>query len=192
MAGRRHFAALAVASLLLSGCSIMTPAPLWELVKATGEAATRGIQSAPGEASNTVYHGVAPFSRLCIEYNPKAQSADVVPALQLALRAHQIDSRVYESAISAPNCPIWLRYSTQVQWDKAPLSDRFEAYIHQAALTLQDDRGQVLSSSYYTFGDAYKTSKWATTQSKLASVVSALLTGATPMQPTTHAFKESS
>lgn len=192
MASHRHVATLTVASLSLAGCSILSPVPLWELAKATGEMTTRTIQSAEGEASNTVYHAHAPFSKLCIEYNPQTQAADVIPALQLALRAHQIDSRVFESAISAPNCPIWLRYSAQMEWDKAPLSDRYEAYISQAALTLQNNRGQVLSSSYYTVGDSYRTSKWASVQDKLTPVVSALITGVIPVKSTTNTMKEHS
>lgn len=192
MASRRHIAALALTGCALSGCSIMSPMPLWELAKATGELTTRAVQSEPGEASDTVYHAHAPFTKLCIEYNPQAQTPDVVPALQLALRAHQIDSRVYENASSTPNCSVWLRYSAQMEWDRPPLSERYEAYISRAALTLQNDRGQVLSSSYYTLGDGYRTSKWASTHDKLAPVVSALVTGVMPVKPSTNAFKEHS
>lgn len=175
MAARRHTMALAVASLSLSGCSILSPLPLWELAKATGNVVTGSIQDT-GKASNTVYHAHAPFSSLCIEYNPQAQTADVVPALQLALRAQQIDSRVYESAINAPHCPVWLRYSAQMEWDISPKSDHYQAYLSQAALTLQNDRGQVLSSSYYTVGEGFLASKWASPQDKLAPVVRALVT----------------
>lgn len=192
MAPRRHVAALAVASLSLSGCSILSPTPLWELAKAAGELTTRSLQAGPGEASDTVYHPHAPFSRVCIEFNPQTQTADVVPALQLALQAHQIESRVYESATNTPNCPVWLRYSAQMEWDKPPLSERYVAYISNAALTLQNNNGQVLSSSYYTLGSAYRTSKWASTQDKLAPVVSALITGVTPVKHPVNTTKESS
>jgi len=176
----RHVAALTVVSLSLSGCSILSPIPLWEFAKASGSVASRAMQSAPGEASDTVYHAHAPIAKLCIEYNPQTQTADVVPALQLALRAQKIDSRVYENANITPNCPVWLRYTTQMEWDKSPQSDRFEAYISKAALTLQTDRGVVLSSSYYTVGDGYFAGKWASTQDKLTPVVSALVTGIVP------------
>lgn len=176
----------------MSACSILSPLPLWELTKATGELATRVVQSEPGEASDTVYHTHAPFKELCIEFNPQSQTADVVPALQLALRAHRIESRVYDNAVNLVQCPVWLRYSTQMEWDKSPLTDRYEAYVTQAALTLQNDRGQVLSSSHYQLGNGYRTSKWATTHDKLAPVVTALVTGVTPEKPPSTPIKEHS
>jgi len=192
MAARRHTLALAVASLSLSGCAILSPVPLWELTKATGQLAFSSLQTEPGEASDTVYHTHARFTNLCIEYNPQAQTADVVPALQLALRAHQIDSRVYESAITAPPCPVWLRYSAQMEWGIPPYSERYQAYISQAALTLQTDRGQVLSSSRYSLGEGLLSSRWASTQDKLAPVVSALVTGVQPVKRPAQTAKEQS
>lgn len=192
MAARPHTAALVLASCALSGCSILSPMPLWELTKATGQLAFSSLQTEPGEASDTVYHAHARFSSLCIEYNPQTQTADVLPALQLALRAHQIDSRVYESAINTPHCPVWLRYSAQMEWGKSPYSERYQAYISQATLSLQTDRGQVLSSSHYSLGDGMRTSKWASTQDKLAPVVSALVTGVQPDKRTTQPVKEQS
>ncbi|WP_180129193.1 cell division protein FtsI [Rhodoferax sp. BLA1] len=192
MAARRHTVALAVASLSLSGCSILSPLPLWELTKATGQLAFSSLQTEPGEASDTVYHAHARFTSLCIEYNPQTQTADVVPALQLALRAHRIDSRVYENAINAPHCPVWLRYSAQMEWGISPYSERYQAYISQAALTLQTDRGRVLSSSHYRLDDGFLTSKWASTQDKLAPVVSVLVTGVQPVKRPTQPAKEQS
>jgi len=84
---------LVMAGLSLSGCSIISPAPLWELAKATGSLASMAVATAPGESSNTVYHAHEPLKELCIEFNPQAQVADIVPALQIALRQHQIESR---------------------------------------------------------------------------------------------------
>jgi hypothetical protein len=189
MKPRKHLATLAVASLSLSGCSILSPMPLWELTKATGNMVAGAIQGT-GDANNTVYYAHAPFSSLCIEYDPQTQAADVVPALQLALRTQQIDSRVFESAASAPNCPVWLRYSTQMEWDISPRSERYQAYISKAALTLQTDRGQVLSSSYYTVGEGFLASKWASPQDKLAPVVRALLTKPMPVKPPPNLAQE--
>lgn len=191
MATRRHVAALAVASLSVSGCSILSPMPLWELTKATGNLVTSSLKE-PGEASGTVYHPHAPFSSLCIEYNPQTQIADVVPALQLALRAHQIDSRVFESAANTPNCPVWLRYNVQMEWDISPQSDSYQAYLSQAALTLQTDRGQVLSSSHFAMGNGIFSSKWASTQDKLMPVVSALVNKTMPVVRPAQPTKEQS
>ncbi|MDR3370105.1 cell division protein FtsI [Rhodoferax sp.] len=193
MKPRRHLVALAVASLSLSGCSILSPTPLWELAKAAGTLTRRSLNLSSGEASDTVYYQHAPFSSLCIEFNPQTQTADVVPALQLELQAHQIESRVYESAINTPNCPVWLHYSAQMDWDISPHTERYESYISKAALTLQNDKGQVLSSSYYILGDGFGNNKWASTRDKLAPVVSALITKTTPTnRPPVPPPKESS
>jgi hypothetical protein len=173
-------AALACGALMLSACSIMSPAPLWELAKATGGMATMSMQSEPGEAVNTVHHPHAPLTSLCIEFNPHTASADVIPALQIALRAHQIESRVYDEQSPVAACTVWLRYSAQMAWDKRPLTDNYQAYVSAASLTLQSAKGQVLSSSHYVVDPGYGRSKWATTHDKLAPVVAALVTGIVP------------
>lgn len=168
---------LALAGLSLSGCSIVSPAPLWELAKATGSLASMAMAANPGEPSNTVHHAHEPLKALCIEFNPQAQVADIVPALQRALRQQQIESRVYEGVVAAEKCNVWLRYSASIDWGQYPLSDRYRSYVSKAALTLQTARGQVLSSSHYELDPMLGASKWASTQDKLAPVVSALITG---------------
>jgi hypothetical protein len=168
---------LVMAGLSLSGCSIISPAPLWELAKATGSLASMAVATAPGESSNTVYHAHEPLKELCIEFNPQAQVADIVPALQIALRQHQIESRVYEGIAATEKCNVWLRYSAFIDWGQYPLSDRYKPYVSKAALTLQTARGRVLSSSHYELDPVLGTSKWASTQDKLTPVVSALITG---------------
>lgn len=168
---------LVLAGLALSGCSIVSPAPLWELAKATGSLASMAVATNPGEPSNTVHHPHEPIKELCIEFNPQAQVADIVPALQTALRQHQIESRVYEGIVAAEKCSVWLKYSALIDWGQYPLSDRYKPYVSKAALTLQTARGRVLSSSHYELDPVLGTSKWASTQDKLAPVVSALITG---------------
>lgn len=178
------------ATLLASGCSIISPAPLWEMAKATGMAAGMTMQTAPGQSSDTVHHPHEPVKDLCIEFNPQTQVGDIVPALQTALRAHQIESRVYDSAIGLQRCKIWLRYSASIDWDRPPMNAHFTPYVSQAALTLQTANGIVLSNSHYRIDDMFKTSKWASTRDKLAPVVTALITGIeqrpTPSSATTE------
>ncbi len=168
---------LIMAGLSLSGCSIVSPAPLWELAKATGSLASMAMATNPGESSNTVHHAHEPLKELCIEFNPQAQVADIVPALQIALRQHQIESRVYEGMVATEKCSVWLKYSAFIDWGQYPLSDRYKPYVSKAALTLQTARGQILSSSHYELDLMLGTSRWASTQDKLAPVVSALLSG---------------
>lgn len=175
--GRVSRLALVMAELSLSGCSIVSPAPLWELAKATGSLASMAMTTAPGESSNTVHHAHEPLKAVCIEFNPQAPVADIVPALQTALRRHQIESRVYARVVPAEQCDVWLKYSAFIAWEQHPLSDHFKPYVSKAALTLQTARGKVLSSSHYEVDPTYGSSKWASTQDKLAPVISALLTG---------------
>ena len=179
--------ALTLAGLSLSGCSIVSPAPLWELAKATGSLASMAMATNPGESSNTVHHAHEPLKELCIEFNPQTQVADIVPALQIALRQHQIESRVYEGIVATEKCSVWLKYSAFIDWGQYPLSDRYKPYVSKAALTLQTARGQILSSSHYELNPLLGTSRWASTQDKLAPVVSALLTGieSKPTSPST-------
>lgn len=159
------------------GCSILSPVPTWELLKATGTLSSTAIQSQPGEASNTVYHAHAPFKELCIEFNPQAQMADVVPALQTALLQHHIESRVYENLAVSNKCDVWLKYSALIEWDTQSFSDTYVPYISSAALTLQSSSGLILASSNYVLDTTIGRSKWASTRDKLGPVVTALITG---------------
>ncbi len=178
MPARQRIIVLAMlVGLSQSGCSIFSPAPVWEFVKATGGLASMAIASSPGEASHTVHHAHEPFKELCIEFNPQAQVADVVPALQAALRTHQIESRVYEGMVAMEKCGVWLKYSAYIDWGMPPLGDRYQSYVSTAALTLQTAKGRVLSTSNYELAPAFGASKWASTRDKLAPVVAALITG---------------
>ncbi len=166
-----------LACLLQTGCSIVSPLPLWELTKAAGAAATLAIPYAPTQASNTVYHLHPQVSSLCIEFNPESGVADVVPALQIELRKHAVESRVYEAGTPSSSCGTWLRYVTTTGWGMPPMADTYRAFVSSAALTLQTSGGVVLSSSQYADDSAFGAGRWASTQRKLAPVVSALLTG---------------
>ncbi len=171
------FIGMAALGLSLPGCAIVTPSPLWELVKVTGGYASAKLQSQPGAASHTVFHPHGAFSNLCIEYNPRSQVADVLPALQAALQSHRIESRIYDSPIAGAQCDVWLRYTTQLQWGRRWLTDDQRPYMSQAVLTLQSARGEVLSSSQYQVTELMR-SRWASTHDKLFATVTALVTGA--------------
>jgi hypothetical protein len=167
-----------------AGCSIFSPVPLWELAKGAGQAVSLAMPYTGTQASNTVYHLHPAFDAVCIEFNPDAAVPDVLPALQMELRRHQIESRVYDygpltAGVLADQCPVWLRYDAYVEWDIPPLSSTWRAYVRTADLTLRRADGQVLSSSQYELagGIGMGMGKWASTQSKLAPVVTALITG---------------
>ena len=172
-----RLAAPLLIAVVQTACSIVSPAPLWELTKSVGVFASEAIPYGSSEASNTVYHLHPAFSSVCIEFNRDTPVADIIPALQIELQRHQIESRVYEVTNVLDTCAVWLRYTAYVSWDVLPRSGEYRPYVETASLSLQSPTGVVLSSSDYHLGTAFGMGKWSTTQDKLAPVVSALLTG---------------
>ncbi len=168
-------------ALCLGGCTLLAPPlALWDAAVIGGAVTAASLDNvtAPGTASHTVMHQRQPLTSVCIEYNPRVQVSDIVPVLQVALREHHVESRVYESPDGLVQCPVWLRYTADLEWDTPPFSGDYKAYISTASLTLQSSSGTLLSSSHYRIDLATKRSKWASTRNKLTPVVSALL-GAT-------------
>lgn len=164
---------LAVAGL--GGCSIFSSAPLWEVAKVAGMAASTSL--GVSKATNTIYHPHEPVSKVCIEFNRDTQVSDFIPALQAELNSHQVQNRVYESGIVLDSCTVWLRYTAYMQWGKPPLSENYKSYMTAATLTLQTDDGRVLASSSYQTNDAFSVAKWTSTRDKISPVVKALMTG---------------
>lgn len=170
-------AALLAMLAALGGCSVLSPVPSWELVKAAGSAAGVAVSSGGAKASGTVYHLHAQVSEVCIELNPDAPMADLLPALQQELRQHLVSSRVYMPGVAPGDCAHWVRYVAYVDWDLPPLDSQQRMYLRHATLTLHRSDGRLLSHSQYDAGNGYWTGKWASTREKLAPVVSAMLTG---------------
>lgn len=161
----------------LPGCTLLSPAPALELMKATATVASTAISYGPSNASNTVYHLHAPFQSLCIEYNRDAQVQDVLPALQAELRSLRIDSRIYDAGTAPETCAVWLRYAASMEWGIPPFQSEHRAYLSGAVLALQASDGRILSTSEYDQSSVYGVGKWASTRSKISPVVVALVTG---------------
>jgi len=125
-----------------------------------------------------VHHGDAPVTALCIAYQRGAPAPELVPALQAELRELRISSRVYESEPAMqPDCRFWLHYSVQLQWGTPPLASGYQPYVQSASLSLRRADGRLLSSSSYQLDERFGIGRWASTRSKLAPVVKALITG---------------
>jgi hypothetical protein len=174
---RTKLLALAATVAVLPGCSIISPAPVLELVKATGAVAVSAISTGPSSAKNTVYHEHKAVDAVCVEYNPLTPDPDIAPALQAELRNHDIDSRIYESDGMPSTCRFRLTYTANIEWDTPPLGSGYKSYLRDATITLRDENGAVLSSSAYGLDGVFQMGKWATSRSKLAPVVTALVTG---------------
>lgn len=176
---RRAAVALA-ASALLPGCTLLSPMPTIELAKATAGLATVAIAQGPTHASQTVFQGAALPARVCIEYNRSLALPEFVPALMSALQGYDVPARVFDAGANPGDavCPAWLRYQGLQQWDKPPLSDQVRPFLAQATLSLHDAGGRLLAASSYQSDEAaLGMGRWASTRSKLAPVVRALLTG---------------
>ena len=169
--------ALSVAAIVLPGCSVVSPAPVIELVKATGAVAVYAISHGPSSAKNTVYHEHKALDTVCVEYNPLTPDPDIAPALQAELRTHEIDSRIYEEGGAPSSCKFRVTYTADIDWAVPPFGSGYKAYMRDATLTLRDEYGTVLSSSAYSLDGAFQMGKWSTSRSKLAPVVTALVTG---------------
>jgi hypothetical protein len=165
------------AAVSLSGCSIISPVPVLELVKATGAVAVSAISNGPSSAKNTVYHEHRSLDSVCVEYNPMTPDPDIAPALQAELRMHEIDSRIYESGGVPLSCHFRLSYTADIEWGTPPLASGYKSYIRDATLSLRDENGLLLASSAYSLDGVFQMGKWATSRSKLAPVVTALVTG---------------
>lgn len=169
---------LVLAGLGGSGCSVLSPAPTLELVKAAGTAASLAVaRHGPLTASSSVYHSPADWPVLCIEFNPSVAVPDLVNALQAELRRHAVPTRVLESQAPAHLCAHWLRYQATVAWDLRPVERRLDMYIDHLSLTVQDSQGRVLSHSALDSVDGWFVARWASTRAKVVPVVKALLDG---------------
>lgn len=161
----------------LQACSIVSPMPALELVKASGAVIASSISTGPSKAKNTVYHEHKSLDAVCVEYNPQTPDPDIAPALQAELRNHEIDSRIYEAGGAPDSCRFRLTYTADIEWGTPPLGAGYKSYIRDATLTLRDENGAVLSSSAYSLDGVFQMGKWAPSRSKLAPVVTALVTG---------------
>jgi hypothetical protein len=168
---------LPAAALALGGCSIVSPVPALELVKATGAVAMSAISTGPSSAKNTVYHEHRALDAVCVEYNPLTPDPDIAPALQAELHNHEIDSRIYEEGGAPSSCKFRVTYTANIEWGTPPFATGYKSYIRDATLTLRDENGTVLSSSAYALDGAFQMGKWSSSRSKLAPVVTALVTG---------------
>jgi hypothetical protein len=163
--------------LVQTACSVVSPSPTYELFKAAGAAASMAVSNGPSHASNTVYHLHPTLSQVCIEYNRDSQVAGLIPAMQVELKNHQIESRVFESGTSPTLCPVWLRYHAYMEWGRPPMSDNDISYLTLATLSLVTDDGRILSTSNYENAGFLGSGKWSPVRSKIAPVITALVTG---------------
>jgi hypothetical protein len=178
LAGRATLNGAMLLLPVLSGCSVFTPLPAWELTKGAAAAVNAAIGLGPGSAVNTIYHDHAPARQVCIEYNPDCQVPDMIPALLGEFRSRQISARIYESSANIQACPYWVRYSAYTAWDEKMFGKGYAAYVSSITLTMFDANGRVLSGgAYVSDRSVFGAGKWASVQTKLAPVVDALVAG---------------
>jgi hypothetical protein len=160
----------------LSACSVFSAAPTLELVKAAGSATSYAIAGVPARATQTVQHAHARPSTVCIAFNPAVPSPEFVPAIQSALQAEQVSSRVFDGLVMPGQCPVWLTYSATLDWGVPPWGNGYQMYVVQATLTLRTAEGTLLASSHYAPGGSFEWGKWASVPDLIEPVVKALMT----------------
>lgn len=168
-----HFIALALWPL--SGCTVFSATPTLELFKAAGNAASYAIAGVPARASQTVQHPHARPAAVCIAYNPAVAHADFVPAIQKALQAEKVSSRVFDGVAMPGQCPVWLAYTASLDWGVPPMGTGHQQFVVQATLTLRRDDGVLLASSHYQPGGSFALGKWAPVPDLIEPVVKALI-----------------
>jgi hypothetical protein len=164
-----------VALAPLSGCSVFSATPTVELFKAAGNAASYAIAGVPARASQTVQHPHSRPQAVCIAYNPAVAHAAFVPAIQKALQAEKVSSRVYDGQAMPGQCPVWLAYTATLDWGVPPMGLGSQMYVVQATLTLRDADGALLASSHYEPGGSFELGKWAPVPDLIEPVVKALI-----------------
>jgi hypothetical protein len=160
---------------MVSGCVIVPPDPTYQAVSLVSTALVSASSVIPGTAQNAVAHRHARIDNICIQFNPAVGIADFVPAVQRELRDHSVDSRLYEPGMQPDDCQALLHYSAFLDWGQRALDDRYTAYLAYASMTLRTGDGRVLASANYESGPL-GLDKWASTRSKIAGAVGALLT----------------
>jgi hypothetical protein len=170
-----RFDLIALAMLPLSGCTVFSATPTIELFKAAGNATSYAIAGVPARASQTVQHPHPRPQAVCIAYNPAVASADFVPAIQKALQAEQVSSRVFDGQAMPGQCPVWLAYTASLDWGVPPMGTGHQPYVVQATLTLRSADGALLASSHYEPGGSFELGKWASVPDLIEPVVKALI-----------------
>jgi hypothetical protein len=169
------------AAAWLAGCAVFSPLPLVELTKAGAGATSMALSYGPSSARNTIWHEHETVSEVCIDVAPNTPDGDLVPALQAELARHDIRSRLYAAgatdipAVAA--CRYQVQYRAEIGWDIPPLAGEYSPYLRAATLTLRSADGAVLSSSSYRLDGYFEIGKWSTSRTKIAPVVTALVTG---------------
>lgn len=170
---------LTVASMasVLSGCSILSAEPTFELFKAAGSATSYAIAGIPPRAQDTVSHNHGRITEVCIAWNPTVPQADFVPALQTALLKQHVNSRVFEGQPSASQCPVWLHYTARMDWGVPPWGTTPQMYVVMASVSLRDPDGRLLAASHYASNGTFELGKWSSVSDQIQPVVKALFPG---------------
>lgn len=142
-----------------------------------GAMALSAISTGLSSAKNSVHHEHPAIDAVCVEYDPTTPDAETVPAWQQELKAHAIDSRVFDTDVLPASCAYSVTYVADIEWEVPPGEAGYRPYLRDATVTLRNHNGDVLASSAYEPEGAFQMGKWATRRSKLAPVVAQLVTG---------------
>jgi hypothetical protein len=168
-----------IVPMMLSGCMVVPPSPVYEAANLVSTALVSASSIAPSAARNPVVHDHARINNVCIQFNPSVALTDLVPAVQGEFRDNSVTSRLYEEGMQPADCQAMLYYTAFLDWDQRALSDEYVAYLAFANFTLRGNNGQVLASANYE-SSRMGLDKWSSTRTKISAVVKALLASNEP------------
>ncbi|MFT4174290.1 MAG: hypothetical protein QM639_17125 [Rhodocyclaceae bacterium] len=166
---RIPFAPLLPLILVPTGCVVVS-VPVSDLVTAV----VSGTSEVAGMAENKkMAHPRLALTNVCVEWNDQVSIPDFLPFVQSELRKYGVESRVFSPGTTPAGCDATLNYTAAREWDRRLLRDDVASYMTSASLILYKDNKILSQASYQMKGVGFD--KWASTSTKLAPVVEALL-----------------
>lgn len=128
----------------LSGCSVFSPAPLWELTKATGAVVAGALSETEPSAPELAQAATRPPPpELCIAHDGGLLAHALVPAAQVALHARGVSTRLVAAGERPAGCQDWLSLQGRTEWAPGLWSNRPSLQVLDLHLQWLDAQGRV-------------------------------------------------
>ena len=143
-----------------------------------------GTSMGPNSTTSVSVNPHQTLHNICIEWNQNVTVQDFLPELQNQLRAHDIDSKVYDRGMAPSECEAVLYYTVQMQWGTPSFQDTQQSYINGINLQIKS-RGQMMATATVGMNDVDTQNHWAPTGKKLAPLIDGIFGKAGQPQPQT-------
>lgn len=174
---------IVTSATLLSGCSLIV-APVTGAISLAGSMVSSFSSMGPSGSATVSVSPHPTVRNVCIEWNQNVTVQDFIPELQNQLRAHQIESKVYDQGMVPSECEAMLDYSVQMQWDRPSFQDNQVAYISSINLLIKA-RGKAIATATYSMEQGSTQNQWASTGKKLQPLIDGIFGQPNQAQPGT-------